>query len=263
MEIKVSSALCATFLCFGFQCFHGSESNGGNTVEAMGNLPSANNDGNPCLASDSFYTKIRDGHIKLSEAGAELNSLILPVSNYYYSHGGKDYKRTAWIFPVQGYTASAIGGKEGSGYMDKDYRYFDGNLHKGHPAHDIFIHDKNQDGLDDATGKPVYILSVSGGIVFAYEPHWDTLSNLRGGKYLWIYDPAEKAFFYYAHNDSLLVGPGDIVKPGDKIAIMGRSGTNAFKKRSPTHLHFSFLMFRDSIPRPVNIYHDLLKAKFL
>ena len=70
-----------------------------------------------------------------------------------------------------------------SGYQPKGYDYFDGNKHGGHPAHDIFIHDRNQDNIDDNTGRPVDILSVSNGVVIACEQDWNTDSDLRGGKY--------------------------------------------------------------------------------
>ena len=39
------------------------------------------------------------------------------------------------------------------------------------------------------TGQPVEVLSMTGGIVVAVETAWDGGSALRGGKYLWVYDP--------------------------------------------------------------------------
>jgi hypothetical protein len=263
MKITLYAVLFALLPCCGFRCNEVERSGVAETAVALQAQAPVQFEENPCMASNRFCREIRDRQIKLSEAGAGLDSLRKLVRDYYYKRGGRDHKRTSWVFPVKGYTSSAVGGKLGNGYLENGYNYFDGNAHKGHPAHDIFILDSNRDCIDDASGEPVDILSVSGGIVFAWEPEWDTLSDLRGGKYLWIYDAAEDALFYYAHNDSLLVSPGDIVQPGDRIAVMGRSGANAWKKRSPTHLHFSFFKFRDGTPRPVNIYHDLLKAKTL
>lgn len=65
---------------------------------------------------------------------------------------------------------------------------------------------------------------------------------------------------YYAHNREIFVSPGDILRPGDRIATVGRTGLNARKKRSPTHLHLTCLKLRDGSPKPENIYLDLKRA---
>lgn len=185
----------------------------------------------------------------------------------------KDY----WIFPLKGYNYQAIGGN-GDGYSDKGYHYLDGNKHSAHPAHDIFINDKNQDFLDDHNQRPVNVLAVDYGIVIACRDNWDAKSNMRGGKYIWIYHygthlSKDKSNFidqsksgvltYYAHNSKIFVHPGQEVKPGDKIAEVGRTGYNAYKKRSPTHLHFSAFKLVDGLPVPFNPYQQLKKAKTL
>jgi peptidoglycan LD-endopeptidase LytH len=213
----------------------------------------------PCLSFNDLDKKIRDGRISRSAAIVELPNLLSGAKDYYYQMGGRDNPQTEWIFPVEGYTAKAIGGS-GRGYVAKGYDYFDGNRHKAHPSHDIFIRDRNRDQMDDTTRKPVRVLSMTSGIVVATEPNWEPGSKLRGGKYIWIYSPADNALIYYAHNRELLINPGDIVKPGDPIAIMGRTGQNAAKPRSPTHLHITYLKLKDGYPLPVNIYGNLLKA---
>ena len=211
-----------------------------------------------CEVFDSLNTNIRNGLIKKEEGLVLINNLLPRLRNYFYENGGKDYAKSTWFFPIQGYDSKAIGGTNGSGYIASGYDYFDGNKHGGHPAHDIFIKDKNQDSIDDMTKKSVNVFSVTGGIVIATEIRWDTTSNLRGGKYIWIYDPASNSFFYYAHNDKVLVHLCDIVKPGDVIATVGRSGLNAFKKRSPTHLHIMQLKLDDNCyPKPADCYNDL------
>jgi hypothetical protein len=63
------------------------------------------------------------------------------------------------------------------------------NQHKGHPGLDIFIHDKNQDSLDDETGKPVEVIAAVSGIVASVNLNWEPSSPIRGGNYIWIYDP--------------------------------------------------------------------------
>lgn len=209
---------------------------------------------------NSFNENIRDGLIKQDSALLEIQELIPNIKTLYYKNGGKDFSKLDWIFPVQGYDARAIGGNNGSGYVPDGYNYFDGNKHKGHPAHDIFIYDNNQDCIDDKTKESVNVMSMTGGIVVAYKSDWDKSSDLRGGKYIWIYDPFSNCLFYYAHNNSILVQLYQIVKPGTIIATIGRTGLNAYKKQSPTHLHIMQLQLDvNYFPRPINCYEDLMR----
>jgi len=89
------------------------------------------------------------------------------------------------------------------------------------------------------------------------ESQWQQGSVLRGGKYIWVYDPGNELLLYYAHNGNLAVRLGDIVKPGDLLGVVGRSGLNAAKRRSPTHLHLTVLAIKDGRPSPLNVYQDL------
>lgn len=212
--------------------------------------------------ADSVSVLVRDNKINKANALQQFQKLVPALSAAYYANGGKNFSKSSWFFPLQGYTAKAVGGTNGNGYITSGYNYFDGNKHGGHPAHDIFINDKNQDDIDDKTKSPVNVISVTGGVVVSMETKWDTASLLKGGKYIWIFDPSTNSLFYYAHNSRVFVTIGQIVQPGDVIANVGRTGFNAFKKRSPTHLHFMILAFdKDYYPRPVNPYNDLLKAK--
>lgn len=212
-----------------------------------------------CADFNALNNRIRDGLISKQEALKEIQTLLPQIKNYFYKNGGLDIEKSNWIFPVQGYTSKSIGGSNGSGYITLGYDYFDGNKHGGHPAHDIFIVDKNQDCIDDFTKKPVNVLSMTGGIVIATETEWDNTSNLRGGKYIWIYEPNSNSFFYYAHNSKIFVRPSDIVNSGDTIATVGRTGLNAFKKRSPTHLHITQLKLDNmDYPKPFDSYSDLI-----
>ena len=211
-----------------------------------------------CPDMKIFHAEMRDRVISKEKALGQIQNLLPVLKKYFYENGGKDFLKSDWAFPVQGYNAKAIGGSNGSGYIVGGYDFFDGDKHTGHPAHDIFIADKNQDCLDDNTKMPVNILSMTGGIVVASESVWEPESVLRGGKYIWIYDPSSNSLYYYAHNNKVYVQPCDIVKPGDTIAVMGRTGLNAFKKRSPTHLHFMQLQLDENgYPRPVNGYETL------
>lgn len=210
---------------------------------------------------DTLYKQIRDGLITKEDAVPKIKLLAEELTEYYRSKGLEKISNSEWVFPLRGYGADAIGGTNGSGYIIADYDFFDGNRHGGHPAHDIFIHDRNQDCIDDVTGEPVDVLSMSGGVVVSLDKEWDTGSDLRGGKYVMVYDPFSNALFYYAHNNAVNVNIGDVVRPGDKIAEVGRSGLNAYKKRSPTHLHISFFLINDGDIIPDNIYKDLLNAR--
>ena len=147
-------------------------------------------------------------------------------------------------FPLQGYTVKDVGGKNGEGYKPEGYRFLDGNKHRGHPAQDIFVRDRDQDGIDDLRAKPVEVLALAEGIVLSTFSDWkktDPSRELRGGNYVWIYHPALKAFSYSAHLEKVFVRPGDRVQGGIGIATLGRTGKNASLSRSPTHLHLMIL----------------------
>lgn len=213
-----------------------------------------------CRQFNSLNTLIRDRKIAKSDAGKQISALMPAIRSYALQHGAGQFSRNQWVFPVEGLTVKTAGNNRGADYVPSGYDYFDGNAHGGHPSFDLFIHDKNQDSLDDRTGNPVSVLSMTGGIVVAVETDWDAQSKLKGGKYIWIYDVSSEALVYYAHNKNLLVKVGDIVTPGDTIARVGRTGLNAHKKRSPTHLHVTFLRINDGYPKPENIFADLKRA---
>lgn len=221
-------------------------------------------------ADTSAFTKFNDfnnlvlsGGVKKPEAQKQFETLLKRINILEMIRAERIIPKTQWVFPLKGYKSSAIGGTHGNGYFDKGYRYLDGNKHGAHPAHDIFINDKNQDCIDDRTGKPVEVVNVDDGWVIACTNQWEPNSNMRGGKFIWVYHPATHIFTYYAHNNQIFVKPGDYVKQGQKIAEVGRSGYNAYKKRSPTHLHFSAFKLVDGIPVPYNPYEQLKKAKTL
>jgi murein DD-endopeptidase MepM/ murein hydrolase activator NlpD len=209
-----------------------------------------------CNRLNDLNTAILNGSIKKADAAKQFKLLILQ-----FSDSAPISDNLSWVFPLKGYNYHAIGGTNGNGYSDKGYHYLDGNKHAAHPAHDIFIRDKNQDGIDDKMHQPVNVLAVEDGVVIACTNEWEPTSNLRGGKYIWIYHPQSKIFTYYAHNRAIFVKPGDMVKQGQKIAEVGRTGFNAYPKRSPTHLHFSAFHLINGLPVPYNPYLQLTKAE--
>ncbi len=192
-----------------------------------------------CDRFNALNNRIRDNQVDSRSARIELKRLLAEVREEYYRAGGSDFASSAWVFPLEGYDARAIGGGRRHGYIASGYDFYSGNRHGGHPSYDIFIRDRNRDSLDDRSGRPVKVRSLTGGVVVARESGWQTGSRLRGGMYLWIYDPASDLLVYYAHNGWLSVGLGEIVRPGDVLGSVGRSGWNAAKKRSPTHLHLT------------------------
>ncbi|RNC69017.1 MAG: M23 family metallopeptidase [Desulfuromonadales bacterium] len=210
----------------------------------------------PCDDWNLLEKEIRDGRIDRASAGtriARLHRLLLDT----YSTAPAT---TSKVFPVAGYDYRAIGGRRGNDYHPAGYSFYQGNRHGGHPAHDIFVRDRNQDSLDDADGKPVTIVSFTDGIVIAVNSDWNYPSPIRGGKYVWIFNPAEERYSYYAHLSSVTVTPGQIVSAGEPIGTLGRSGKNAYPRRSPTHLHFMTLSFSDGKMLPLNPYRELVGA---
>jgi hypothetical protein len=215
--------------------------------------------------SNTLISLIRDRKLDKGSSLPKFKNLLNEVQEQYNEQAVTQYKSDKWVFPLKGYnTDISIGSSKDEGYIPGRYDFFDGNDHKGHAALDIFINDVNQDCADDRTKKSVDILSMTGGVVLAAEMNWDTASALRGGKYIWIYDPITKFLAYYAHNNTLYIQPGQIVKPGEKIATCGRTGLNAFKKRSPTHLHLMLLKLdENNYPKPINPYSYIKNAKIL
>jgi murein DD-endopeptidase MepM/ murein hydrolase activator NlpD len=199
---------------------------------------------------------IRDNGIERNQARGEIIRLDRELLGAYTDKS----VQASYHLPVRGYGSKSIGGRQGNGYTPSGYDFYDGNRHGGHPAHDLFIRDKSRSGLDSGTGRPAEIVAFSDGVVVGVNPTWEYPSAIRGGRYIWIFNPEENRFYYYAHLEKLLVALGDMVKAGDTIALLGRTGKNARPKRSPTHLHFMCLSFNNGRMTPHNTYRDLLGA---
>lgn len=212
----------------------------------------------PCAAFDRFDKLVRDGRISREAAQQKFPVLLAAVDHCLAGSGSRRPAFQDWIFPLRGYRPQQANPDPGEGYVATGYDYFDGNRHGGHPSYDLFIRDRDRDSLDDATGKPVEVLSMSRGVVVAVETEWRGESELRGGKYLWIYDPDSRGLAYYAHNREILVRAGDPVVPGTPVATVGRSGLNAARHRSPTHLHLTWLSTASGRPLPLDIHPRLI-----
>jgi len=213
----------------------------------------------PASRWNLLYPKVRDGLAVREEALKEMRELEILLKGLYGQAGNREGEER-FHFPLRGYTHHSIGGKGGDGYKPGGYDFFDGNRHKGHPGHDIFIQDKDQDGLDDRTGKPVEVLAASSGIMVSVHSDWQPGSPIRGGNYIWIFDPGKGRYYYYAHLNRILVRVGDRVSAGETLGTVGRTGLNAYPKRSPTHLHFSVFQSVHGYPKPIDPYLDLIRA---
>ena len=212
-----------------------------------------------------LMTEVREAKISKQNAIDSMNKFTNQIWDFMETQVKrgkiKKYSDDEWVFPVKGYTANAIGGSNGSGYISAGFDFFDLSS-SGHPAHDIFIRDGNQDCLDDATGEPVEILSMSGGIVVETRKNWTPdMMDIKGGNIVYVYDNFTNGLFYYAHLKEVYVNVGDFVKPGTILGIIGRTGKNAFPSRSPTHLHIMYVRSFDGDIRPENIYKDLVRVK--
>jgi peptidoglycan LD-endopeptidase LytH len=209
----------------------------------------------------AIMRQVRDNKLTRKSAIDSMRNFIDDLNLYIIKSNPKVYKKSEWVFPVKGYSSSAIGGSNGSGYVVADFDFFNNNT-GGHPAHDIFIADKNQDCFDDNTNKQVKILSMSGGIVVETRKNWNSqMMDIKGGNIVYVYDNLTDGFFYYAHMNQVDVSVGDFVQPGTVLGTMGRTGKNAYPSRSPTHLHIMYVRNYDGDIKPVNLYDDLLKVK--
>lgn len=214
-----------------------------------------------CAAFNQIQLDIRDNVISPDSGRLAFRTVMQQIRSEFKRDTCRVIDSSYFVYPVRGYTPRESVGGRGRGYRGEGFDLFDNNVRGSHPAHDLFIKDKDQDNLDDRTWKPVDILSFTSGIVLATETGWKYNSEFRGGNWIWIYDPCLDGLFYYAHNNFVEVQPGQWVKAGDKIAEMGRSGYNAYQKRSPTHVHLMYLQLDEyAMPVPVNTYEWLLMS---
>ncbi|KAA0991353.1 M23 family metallopeptidase [Dyadobacter aurulentus] len=214
-----------------------------------------------CAAFNQIQLDIRDSAISPDSARNAFGEVMRNIRRLARTDTCRGIDSAYFVYPVESYLPRESIGSRGKGYRPNGFDLFDMNVSGSHPAHDLFVRDKDQDNLDDRTWKPINVLSFTSGMVLATETGWKYDSELRGGNWIWIYDPCLDGLFYYAHNNIVEVQPGQSVRAGDKIAEMGRSGYNAYKKRSPTHVHLMYLQL-DSLgmPEPYNTYEWMLQS---
>jgi peptidoglycan LD-endopeptidase LytH len=223
--------------------------------------------GNPLGEWERLEKQVRDQALPKDSLRAEFPA-VYGALKAAYSRTSPAAIDSPWVFPLAnaaGYSRSSVGkggfrpGIRYGGSAIKGYDFFDGNSHGGHPAYDIFIRDVNRDCRDDRNGKSVSVLAPIDLIVMSKQDTWQTGSSQRGGKYLWTFNPQADLLIYFAHLDSIMVAPGDMIAAGGPLGTVGRSGKNAHAKRSPTHLHLMVLRVENGFPVPFDYFRFLGK----
>lgn len=206
-----------------------------------------------------LLVNIREKKIAPSEAELEFRSIMMVLKEAYPNTLGSSQSSNL-VFPMTKSNFTAVGGS-GSGFYVKEFNLFDHTVSGSHPAHDIFIYDPDQDCIDNRKQEYVDIVSVGNGVVLAVEKDWIDTSEYRGGNYVWVFDFERGGLWYYAHHRKVVVEPGQIVTPGNKLGEVGRTGFNAKNKRSDTHLHLMYLEVDSSCyPKPKNYFKWLQEA---
>lgn len=201
---------------------------------------------------------IRDRKIDEDDAIDSIKLYVKLGKAEFKQYGIAGTKRSEWVFPMSNFTWYSYR-SEGKDYKDDRFSYFQGGESKGHPAHDIFILDKDTNSIEDSTGKHVPAISMVNGIVISTYDRWVRHDFLRSGNYIKLFDPVSEAMFYYSHLDSVFVKPGELVKAGDKIGYIGRTGRKAIFGK--THIHIAYYKIEDGEPIPEEIINDLYRAQ--
>lgn len=202
---------------------------------------------------------IRDRKIDEDAAMDSIKMYVKLGKAEFKTYGIAGTKRSDWVFPMSDFTwySYRTGGKD---YKDEFFSYFQGGEFKGHPAHDIFILDIDTNSFEDSTGRQVPAIAMVNGIVISTYNTWFRADYLRSGNYIKLFDPESEAIFYYSHLDSVFVKPGELVKAGDKIGYIGRTGRKAIKGK--THIHIAYYKIdEEGDPVPEDILNDLYRAQ--
>ncbi|SOE23097.1 Peptidase family M23 [Spirosomataceae bacterium TFI 002] len=212
------------------------------------------------LTLKELLVEIREETISEAEARLVFAEIAQKLQEQYPTPK-LDSANMQMVFPLRGKNYRDVGGK-GRGFYARLFNLFDHSISRSHPAHDIFIYDVNRDLRDDNNGEFVDILAVNDGFVVATETNWQEGDEFKGGNYVWLYDFTNGGLWYYAHMRQVYAVEGQLVKAGDKLGEVGRTGFNAENRRSDTHLHLMFLAIDENgSPRPINHYPWLKKAK--
>ncbi len=213
---------------------------------------------NPILRWDKIDRLIWINNIEI-KAAADSIAVFVPLAVQYCKTVDMPFtERKDWVFPMSGYTKTSYR-SDGKDYKDEKFDYFQGGNSHGHPAHDIFILDSDSNIIEDATGNKVDASAMVSGVIINIKNDWIPSDMGRGGNFVKLFDPVSEAIFYYSHLDSVSVSPGQIVRAGEKIGVVGRTGRKAF--RGKTHIHIAYYKIVNGYPKPVDILQDLYDAE--
>jgi murein DD-endopeptidase MepM/ murein hydrolase activator NlpD len=216
---------------------------------AFGTVSAWSADSNPIDGWQEFERQVRDDLISYEDGLKEIQHWWGVLQQAYPA----EQFGVRVFFPLRNYGLRHVGGQHGEGYRPSRYQFVGPKHRIGHPAQDIFVYDGNQDAIDDRTGNPIEVLALADGVVVSTFSDWTPTpqepgNGKRGGNYVWIYHPALGLLSYYAHLQTITAQLGERVAGGQPIATLGRTGTNAFLERSPTHLHLMLLHATDMTP---------------
>jgi hypothetical protein len=187
-----------------------------------------------------------DLHLRTEETCAEADLSALREAIGALEGGESRPAPARWIFPVRGIeVARSIGGRRGDGYRPTQPQRCFAIANPGHPAHDLFVTDPRGDGRPEA---PWVVQAVEEGPVLVARRGWKPGDSLKGGDYVVQYLPSRRQVAYYAHLGSVAVRAGQRLAAGEAIGTVGRTGRNAWPRRSPTHLHFALWDARTFAP---------------
>ena len=134
-------------------------------------------------------------------------------------------------FPVEGQSGSSIGSGFGAPR--------DGGARDHH-------------GVDIFADRGTPALAASPGRVSRVE------ETNRGGLVVWINDESRSQRLYYAHLSRQLVVPGQVVRVGDTVGLVGNTG-NA--RTTPPHLHFGVYARGDGVRGPQDPIPYLIRPR--
>lgn len=198
-------------------------------------------------------------HTISKDAAIDSIALYVPLAVQYCKTLDITFtERKNWVFPMSGWTKISYR-TNGKDYKDEDFEYFQGGDSKGHPAHDIFILDADSNGIEDSTGKKVEAAAIVSGVIINIKNTWKIGDLGRGGNFIKLFDPVSKAIFYYSHLDTALVHVGQIVRAGETIGLVGRSGRKAIHGK--THLHIAYYKIEDGEPIAEDFIKDIYSAE--
>ncbi|WP_068840154.1 peptidoglycan DD-metalloendopeptidase family protein [Pontibacter akesuensis] len=106
---------------------------------------------------------------------------------------------------------------------------------------------RRHEGIDVFARRGAPAIAATAGVVSRVS------TTPRGGKVIWLTDPARRQSLYYAHLDSQLVQTGQRVQAGDTIGLIGNTG-NA--KGTGPHLHFGIYRYGQGATNPYPYVHQ-------